>query len=126
MAKTKQSKAKSKVSKASKYSSSLDSPTETVYMTLSVRQATPICPILDFIVEVPEGTSTTKHIESMIFKQHGKSIDNIRMCINRYHPDEIVEKSEKLLKDIGVKTGCIIYYDFDVQGQGMFCMSGCK
>ncbi|KAF4751030.1 hypothetical protein FOZ63_004889, partial [Perkinsus olseni] len=52
------------------------------------------------------------HIADLIIRRHGGSIRELSVCINRFHPEEIVRPDETL-EDCGVIGGeCVVYYDF--------------
>lgn len=49
----------------------------------------------------------------MIRIQHGRSILDVFICVDRYHPDEVVRKGSCSLADKGVTSGnCMIFYDY--------------
>ena len=59
-------------------------------------------------------TPSTKmsYVEDLIINRHGGSVQDLSICVNRFHPEEIVS-SEASLDECGVSGGeCIIYYDF--------------
>ena len=77
----------------------------------TVKLAAPVCTLLEFTAKINPSTKI-QYIEDLIVKRHGGSIQNLSICVNRFHPEEIVS-SEATLEDCGVVGGeCIIYYDF--------------
>ncbi|CAK0856917.1 unnamed protein product [Prorocentrum cordatum] len=59
-------------------------------------------------------TPSTKisYVVDRIIERHGGSISDLSVCVNRFHPEEIVAR-DKTLEQCGVFGGdCIIYYDF--------------
>ena len=81
-------------------------------ISVTVRLAAPVCPILDFSMSL-SASASLEHVAEKIRQKHGKTIDSVRLCIGRYHPDEIIPLS-KSLQDVGVTNEeVIILYDFD-------------
>ncbi|CEL93294.1 unnamed protein product [Vitrella brassicaformis CCMP3155] len=78
-----------------------------------VKLAAPVCSLLEFVVDVTPRTKIGS-IGEAIIARHGGSIraDELSICVNRFHPEEVVS-SEKTLADCGVVGGeALIYYDF--------------
>ncbi len=76
-----------------------------------VKLAAPVCPLLEFIAEVSPST-TVKQIGEKIIDRHGGSIKDLSICVNRFHPEEILSPERKL-EDVGIISGdCVIFYDF--------------
>ncbi|CAD7968474.1 unnamed protein product [Amoebophrya sp. A120] len=74
-------------------------------------QAAPVCTLLEFTIKV-KPTTKISYIEDLIIHRHGGSIDKLSICVNRFHPEEIVS-ADASLEECGVTGGeCIIYYDF--------------
>merc|ERR1719240_1814842 len=77
----------------------------------SVKLAAPVCSLLEFKLECTPSTKISYVIDRII-DRHGGSISNLSVCVNRFHPEEIVPR-DKTLEQCGVFGGeCIIYYDF--------------
>mmetsp|Transcript_56323 Transcript_56323/g.132005 ORF Transcript_56323/g.132005 Transcript_56323/m.132005 type:complete len:126 (-) Transcript_56323:35-412(-) len=76
-----------------------------------VKLAAPVCSLLEFKLECSPSTKISFVIDRII-ERHGGSISNLSVCVNRFHPEEIVSR-DKTLEQCGVFGGdCIIYYDF--------------
>ena len=57
-------------------------------------------------------STTVKEMGERIVARHGGSIKELSICVNRFHPEEILAP-HKTLEDCGVAVGdCVIYYDF--------------
>mmetsp|Transcript_97200 Transcript_97200/g.168528 ORF Transcript_97200/g.168528 Transcript_97200/m.168528 type:complete len:123 (-) Transcript_97200:119-487(-) len=77
----------------------------------TVKLAAPVCSLLEFKLECTPSTKISYVIDRII-DRHGGSISNLSVCVNRFHPEEIVSR-DKTLEQCGVFGGdCIIYYDF--------------
>uniref|UniRef100_A0A0G4HHX7 Ubiquitin-like domain-containing protein n=1 Tax=Chromera velia CCMP2878 TaxID=1169474 RepID=A0A0G4HHX7_9ALVE len=77
----------------------------------TVKLAMPQCPLLTFDIPVSPSTKISV-IEQRIFERHGGSIRDLMICINKWHPDEVVD-TEKTLEDYGITGGeCFVYYEF--------------
>ena len=77
----------------------------------TVKLAAPICSLLEFKIDCSPSTKIS-YIVDRIIDRHGGSISNLSVCVNRFHPEEIVTR-DKTLEQCGVFGGdCIIYYDF--------------
>jgi len=80
-------------------------------VTATVKLAAPVCSLLEFKMDCTPSTKIS-YIVDRIIDRHGGSISDLSVCVNRYHPEEIVDGS-KTLDQCGVFGGeCIIYYDF--------------
>jgi hypothetical protein len=76
-----------------------------------VKLAAPVCPLLEFAADVSPST-TIKQIGEKIIDRHGGSVKELSICVNRFHPEEILAP-EKRLEDVGIVSGdCVIFYDF--------------
>jgi len=77
----------------------------------TVKLAAPVCSLLEFKLDVTPSTKIS-YITDRIIERHGGSISNLSVCVNRFHPEEIVHR-DRTLESCGVFGGeCIIYYDF--------------
>jgi len=77
----------------------------------TIKLAAPVCNLLEFTIKVTPSTKISYVIDRII-ERHGGSIRELSVCVNRFHPEEIVS-AENSLEDCGVVHGdCIIYYDF--------------
>merc|ERR1719421_2210739 len=80
-------------------------------ITATIKLAAPVCSLLEFTIKVTPSTKIS-YIEELIIHRHGGSIKDLSICVNRFHPEEIVS-SEASLEECGVVGGeCIVYYDF--------------
>eukprot|EP00401_Gymnodinium_catenatum_P082251 CAMPEP_0117522996 /NCGR_PEP_ID=MMETSP0784-20121206/34496_1 /TAXON_ID=39447 /ORGANISM="" /LENGTH=123 /DNA_ID=CAMNT_0005319087 /DNA_START=64 /DNA_END=435 /DNA_ORIENTATION=- len=80
-------------------------------VTATVKLAAPVCHLLEFKMDCTPSTKIS-HVIDRIIEQHGGSISDLSVCVNRFHPEEIVHQ-DKTLESCGVYGGeCIIYYDF--------------
>merc|ERR1719254_154046 len=80
-------------------------------VTATVKLAAPVCSLLEFKLECTPSTKIS-YIVDKIIDRHGGSISDLSVCVNRFHPEEIVAR-DKTLEQCGVFGGdCIIYYDF--------------
>jgi hypothetical protein len=80
-------------------------------VTATVKLAAPVCSLLEFKLECSPSTKISYVIDRII-DRHGGSISNLSVCVNRFHPEEIVPR-DRTLEQCGVFGGeCIIYYDF--------------
>merc|ERR1712029_734865 len=76
-----------------------------------VKLAAPVCSLLEFKLDCTPSTKIS-YVADRIIEQHGGSIGDLSVCVNRFHPEEIVSR-EKTLEECGVTGGdCVIYYDF--------------
>jgi len=76
--------------------------------------AAPVCPHLDFTVRVAP-TTRIAELAMRICENHGGSICDPVICVNRFHPEEIRSQAETL-EDCGVTEGnCVVYYDYVAQ-----------
>ena len=83
-------------------------------LTANIKLAAPVCPELDFTAQVTLSTSIAD-IARVIRKRHGGAIQQVQICLSRFHPDEVISDITKSLETLGVKeesTDCLIYYDF--------------
>merc|ERR1712093_9075 len=55
----------------------------------TVKLAAPVCNLLEFKLDVTPSTKINYIIERII-EQHGGSIRELSVCVNRFHPEEIV------------------------------------
>merc|ERR550539_1265594 len=77
----------------------------------TVKLAAPVCSLLEFKLECNPSTKIS-YMMDRIIDRHGGSISDLSVCVNRFHPEEIVGR-DKTLEQCGVFGGeCIIYYDF--------------
>merc|ERR1719486_1626214 len=78
----------------------------------TIKLAAPVCNLLEFSIKVTPSTKISYVIDRII-DRHGGSIRELSVCVNRFHPEEIVSP-DMALKDCGVGAGqdCIVYYDF--------------
>ena len=78
----------------------------------TVKLAAPVCSLLEFKLELTPSHKISYIIDKII-DRHGGSIRELSVCVNRFHPEEIVSP-DMALKDCGVGAGqdCIVYYDF--------------
>jgi len=78
----------------------------------TVKLAAPVCSLLEFKLELTPSHKISYIIDKII-DRHGGSIRELSVCVNRFHPEEIVSPDMEL-KDCGVGDGqdCIVYYDF--------------
>jgi hypothetical protein len=76
----------------------------------TVKLAAPVSPLLEFTVEVLP-SATIRQLSERIVERHGGSIKDLSICVNRFHPEEILAP-EKRLEEFGVTDDCVIYYDF--------------
>merc|ERR1719198_1660941 len=77
----------------------------------TVKLAAPVCQLLEFKTVLKPSTKIANVVE-LIAERHGGSIRELSVCVNRFHPEEIVSPDSSL-EDCGVVSGdCIIYYDF--------------
>ncbi|KAF4653293.1 hypothetical protein FOZ61_009071, partial [Perkinsus olseni] len=77
----------------------------------TIKLAAPVCTLLEFTTTLAPSTKIS-HIIDLIIRRHGGSIRELSVCINRFHPEEIVRPDETL-EDCGVIGGeCVVYYDF--------------
>jgi hypothetical protein len=77
----------------------------------TVKLAAPVCSLLEFKLELSPSHKINYIIEKII-DRHGGSIRELSVCVNRFHPEEIVSP-DMSLEDCGVQSGdCIVYYDF--------------
>eukprot|EP00397_Hematodinium_sp_SG-2012_P033001 GEMP01035199.1.p1 GENE.GEMP01035199.1~~GEMP01035199.1.p1 ORF type:complete len:125 (+),score=28.98 GEMP01035199.1:50-424(+) len=80
-------------------------------VTATIKLAAPVCSLLEFQIKVTPSTKISFVVDRII-DRHGGSIRELSVCVNRFHPEEIVSP-ENTLEDCGVISGdCIIYYDF--------------
>ncbi|KAF4653703.1 hypothetical protein FOL47_010337 [Perkinsus chesapeaki] len=80
-------------------------------VTATIKLAAPVCTLLEFTTTLPPSAKISQIID-LIIKRHGGSIRELSVCINRFHPEEIV-KPDETLEDCGVIGGeCVVYYDF--------------
>eukprot|EP00427_Karlodinium_veneficum_P015326 CAMPEP_0169128878 /NCGR_PEP_ID=MMETSP1015-20121227/36818_1 /TAXON_ID=342587 /ORGANISM="Karlodinium micrum, Strain CCMP2283" /LENGTH=124 /DNA_ID=CAMNT_0009192841 /DNA_START=75 /DNA_END=449 /DNA_ORIENTATION=- len=78
----------------------------------TVKLAAPVCTLLEFELNDISPSTKISYVIDRIIDQHGGSISNLSVCVNRFHPEEIVPR-DKTLEQCGVFGGeCIIYYDF--------------
>ena len=76
-----------------------------------VKLVAPICPILDFSFPA-KVTMPFKEVAKKISERHGRTLTKIDMCVNRFHPEDLVNQ-EITLAEAGVTGGeCLICYDF--------------
>ena len=76
-----------------------------------IKLAAPVCPLLEFAVDIPPSTRV-RELGERIVQRHGGSLKELSICVNRFHPEEILAP-EKRLEDCGVVDGqCVVYYDF--------------
>eukprot|EP00933_Yihiella_yeosuensis_P084955 TRINITY_DN99717_c0_g1_i1.p1 TRINITY_DN99717_c0_g1~~TRINITY_DN99717_c0_g1_i1.p1 ORF type:complete len:125 (+),score=21.28 TRINITY_DN99717_c0_g1_i1:144-518(+) len=77
----------------------------------TVKLAAPVCSLLEFKLECTPSTKISFLVDQII-DRHGGSISDLSVCVNRFHPEEIVGR-DKTLEQCGVFGGeCVIYYDF--------------
>ncbi|EER18784.1 conserved hypothetical protein [Perkinsus marinus ATCC 50983] len=77
----------------------------------TIKLAAPVCTLLEFTKALPP-TTKISHITDLIVKRHGGSIREVSVCVNRFHPEEIIRPDETL-EDCGITGGeCVVYYDF--------------
>merc|ERR1719201_2747833 len=77
----------------------------------TVKLAAPVCSLLEFKLDCTPSTKIS-YVVDRIIDRHGGSISDLSVCVNRFHPEEIVHR-DKTLELCGVYGGeCIIYYDF--------------
>ncbi|CAJ1359740.1 unnamed protein product [Effrenium voratum] len=77
----------------------------------TVKLAAPVCNLLEFKLDCSPSTKIS-FIVDRIIDRHGGSISDLSVCVNRFHPEEIVGR-DKTLEQCGVFGGeCLIYYDF--------------
>ena len=57
----------------------------------TIKLAAPVCSLLEFGLEVTPRTKIST-IEEEIIKRHGGAIraDELQICVNRFHPEEVV------------------------------------
>jgi len=80
-------------------------------ITAIVKLAAPVCSLLEFRLDCTPSTKIS-YVVDRIIERHGGSISDLSVCVNRFHPEEIVAR-DKTLEQCGVFGGdCIIYYDF--------------
>mmetsp|Transcript_87987 Transcript_87987/g.275551 ORF Transcript_87987/g.275551 Transcript_87987/m.275551 type:complete len:121 (-) Transcript_87987:25-387(-) len=80
-------------------------------VTATVKLAAPVCSLLEFKLECTPSTKIS-YLVDRIIDRHGGSISDLSVCVNRFHPEEIVSR-DKTLEQCGVFGGeCIVYYDF--------------
>mmetsp|Transcript_96421 Transcript_96421/g.277668 ORF Transcript_96421/g.277668 Transcript_96421/m.277668 type:complete len:124 (-) Transcript_96421:218-589(-) len=78
----------------------------------TVKLAAPVCSLLEFKLECSPSTKIS-YIVDCIVDRHGGSISDLSVCVNRFHPEEVIVGRDKTLEQCGVFGGeCIIYYDF--------------
>ncbi|CAD7955189.1 unnamed protein product [Amoebophrya sp. A25] len=109
----KSKKAKEKVEEAAKYDHPVITPSriDNREIQATIKLAAPVCTLLEFTIKVKPSTKIS-YIEDLIVHRHGGSIDKLSICVNRFHPEEIVS-ADASLEECGVTGGeCIIYYDF--------------
>jgi len=77
----------------------------------TIKLAAPVCNLLEFQIKITPSTKISFVVDRII-DRHGGSIRELSVCVNRFHPEEIVSP-DNTLEDCGVTQGdCIIYYDF--------------
>lgn len=104
---------KEEAPEAAKYDHPLFEPSsvDNRKVTATIKLAAPVCSLLEFSLGVSPSHKIS-YIEDQIIQRHGGSIQDLSICVNRFHPEEIVS-SEATLEQCGVTGGeCIIYYDF--------------
>merc|ERR1719473_2014776 len=80
-------------------------------VTATVKLAAPVCSLLEFKIDCTP-SSKISYVVDKIIDRHGGSVSDLSVCVNRFHPEEIVHR-DKTLESCGVFGGeCIIYYDF--------------
>lgn len=82
---------------------------------VTCKLAAPVTPLLDFTIKVAPSTRLSE-IANRICENHGGSIKDPTICINRFHPEE-VRSLESTLEECGVRRGrCVVYYDYVAAG----------
>mmetsp|Transcript_5032 Transcript_5032/g.12300 ORF Transcript_5032/g.12300 Transcript_5032/m.12300 type:complete len:124 (+) Transcript_5032:83-454(+) len=78
----------------------------------TVKLAAPVCSLLEFKLECSPSTKIS-YVVDRIIDRHDGSISDLSVCVNRFHPEEVITGRDKTLEQCGVFGGeCIIYYDF--------------
>eukprot|EP00439_Symbiodinium_sp_Y106_P083960 s465_g24.t1 len=73
-----------------------------------------VCNLLEFKLDCSPSTKIS-FIVDRIVDRHGGSISDLSVCVNRFHPEEVVGR-DKTLEQCGVFGGeCLIYYDFSAR-----------
>mmetsp|Transcript_4545 Transcript_4545/g.10794 ORF Transcript_4545/g.10794 Transcript_4545/m.10794 type:complete len:127 (+) Transcript_4545:160-540(+) len=79
----------------------------------TVKLAAPVCTLLEFKLDCTPSTKIS-YIVDRIIDRHGGSISDLSVCVNRFHPEEVISGTDKTLEQCGVFGGeCIVYYDFE-------------
>jgi len=82
---------------------------------VTCKLAAPVCPLLDFTIKVTPSTRISE-LADRIVENHGGSIKDPKLCVHRFHPEEIVSY-ESTLQDCGVtEDECCVYYDYVALG----------
>lgn len=76
--------------------------------------AAPVCPHLDFTIKVAPSTRIAE-LAQRVCENHGGSIQDPVICVNRFHPEEVRDYGETL-EECGIVDGsCNVYYDYVAQ-----------
>ena len=68
---------------------------------------------IEFISIHSDETTAFAQVAYLIRKQHDWAINEVTICVNRYHPNEAVDHLSTFL-DHGITCGlCDVYYDFE-------------
>lgn len=75
-----------------------------------IKPTSPTCALLEFPATLTLST-TVGDVARLIIKRHDGALRQVRICVHRFHPDEILD-SKLTLEGVGVTEGdCLIYYD---------------
>ena len=76
-----------------------------------IRVVSPVCQLMNFRVQLTPST-IMDDVARLVRKHHHQAVRHVKLCLNRYHPDEILEP-KMTLEQLGITTGeCVIFYDF--------------
>ena len=75
-----------------------------------IKATAPTCALLEFQASLSLST-TVGDVARLIVKRHDGALREVKVCVNRFHPDEVLE-AKHTLESVGVTEGeCLIYYD---------------
>eukprot|EP00916_Digyalum_oweni_P011344 GHVL01018889.1.p1 GENE.GHVL01018889.1~~GHVL01018889.1.p1 ORF type:complete len:110 (+),score=20.33 GHVL01018889.1:62-391(+) len=93
-----------KLGKIEKYSHpDLSDSADAKFLTI-IKLATPLCSLLKLEMKCGLKTRLTT-IHRAIQKHHGNSINNIIICLHRFHPSLVITDLTQTLGDLGVTHG---------------------
>ena len=76
-----------------------------------IRVVAPVSQLMNFKAQLTPST-VMEDVARLVRKHHHQAVRQVSLCLNRYHPDEILQP-KMTLEQLGITSGeCVIFYDF--------------